>query len=291
MSDRITRVLFSINLGYPHQAQFRRSFNVGTLRTMLLAYQVSIQQRVPMDVRLWHEPGGDVWPDAVSARVTDAMSCILWSGLRIRKVYELRPKQPDEAEIRRRVAPEIADRAVEVLTRHPAMMARNPRVDVFWDDIFGQDGTLVVSGDERTNFDSYCETWCGPAGQHEVSLFETSYGFDHQRKSMSMVYESTGRPILRREVPIVKTEDGHRMGPLNEEVVWWSALRPVESIIVSRFLLATAMAPDDPLHAPPFCIADLSSHPYVWSWDHWYAFLLGGGGDSWPTSEHGSRSR
>ena len=148
-----------------------------------------------------------MWADSVSARVTDAMSCIMWSGIRPRKVYELHEGQPGEAEIRRRVSPELIDHALEVLTGHPIMMARNPRLDVFWDDIFGQEGTLVVSGDERTNFDSYCETWYGSGSAHHAAVFEAKYGYSHQQRVLDMVYEAVGKPILRREVAVVKTED------------------------------------------------------------------------------------
>lgn len=273
--DAPERVLFSLNVGYPNHPYVRRSFNVGTLRTLVLARRVSDELGVPLDIRLWHNPGGEVWSDCVSARVKDAMDCILWSGLKPRRIYELHTGNPTEAEIRRCVAPEIVDHAIEVLTRHPATVAAaNPNLDLAWDDIFAQPGTLVVCGDEHVNFDSFCEWRLGDADHLPILTCEVRFAHRHQEMFRRMVHDAVGRPIMRHEVPVVKTADGHRMGPFNDGVVWWDAMEPIDADVVAGFLLATAANPDDPLSASVECPTDrISPHPYVWSWRDWYRWL------------------
>ena len=275
MFTDIKRILFGLNIGYPHPPNFKRSFNIGPLRTLVIASEIAKQNNVPLDVRLWHEPGGPVWEDFVSARVTDAVACLLWMKIDFRNVYELHEKQPDEKMIRDKISPDLVDNAIEVLTKRPGTMCRNPKMDVIWDDIFGQDGTVLVTGDEKSNFENYCETWYGSSSQHQAMLSETRFGYGHLQKIIEMMYDSSGKQSNRFEISVIKTEDGHRMGPLSEDVVWWNIFKPLDPELLKVFLIATAMNPKDPLSmiGIPFSISSISNDPYIWSWEEWYEFI------------------
>ena len=85
------------------------------------------------------------------------------------------------------------------------------------------------------------------------------------------LYASVGREKLEVNVPLV-TKGGDKLGKSTANMIDVDIVRSVSPELMKRFLIATAMWPEDPLLAmntTDFNIAEMSQEPYEWSWDTW----------------------
>ncbi len=77
-------------------------------------------------------------------------------------------------------------------------------------------------------------------------------------------------PTHEINVPLILMRQRQKMGKSMQSVPWMS-LTMAAPELVKRFLIATAISPDDPFNVlyEPFELDKMSTTPYLWLWSDW----------------------
>ncbi len=221
--------------------------HVGHARTLLLGSLIAQERDCPFHVRM-DGARRDV-PDR-GGPILDAIQCCAWLGIHPDWCYWLPEALPTREVIAQHMDPEAFDELVWTAGGNEGAVA------AALDDAMVHHPSLIVRGSEFTFAGR--NHGAGPAGQRALLGVER------------VVYAMLGRERQVATVPMVLL-DGQKMSKSATQLVHWSVLQQVPPEVARRFLLATALAPGDPLAAMHsiFTSEQFSPEPYPWSWETW----------------------
>ena len=155
-------------------------------------------------------------------------------------------------EVLRAVVGDNATRVIETLCI-PTITPGTPAAQLV-DDII-HSPSLIIRGMEFSKVDYFPDGGVATAGHclNEDILFAAA----------SLEKKEINLPIVRL---------GHaKMSKTNMTGVTWSIITSVSSELARSFLIATAIAPEDPIKhlGEEFSLERMSSAPYTWNWEHW----------------------
>ena len=224
--------------------------HVGHARTLLLGSLVAQHYGCPFHIRLdgpYRDPN-QVPPLIVDRgdAILELLGCLRAMGVSWDQLYWC-PQEPTSLLLAKR----------EGLARIKAGWAMGDiRLAQILDDAVDHAPSLIVRG-----------------GEFALDGDTTFAGVAHLGQFVAteeMVYCALGEQKHEFTAPMVFLGPG-KMSKSKLTVVPWQVLTSLPPEGVRRFLLATAMRPDDPLAAfdDPFSLDHLDPRPYRWDWKQW----------------------
>ncbi len=250
----ITPVLQIVPVSQEHVAQrYAVPIHVGHVRTLLLGSLIAKELNTEFHVRLDMNLAS---PDK-SDCVMDIVNCLITIGIEYDYIYATGLTSPNYSSIAERIGDEQT-RRLKVVTSASHLSYNHSMISSILDDLIDFAPSLIIRGMEFKRQDAETCGECnvpGLAGHMAVVEF---------------LREFMDFPTHEINVPLILMRQRQKMGKSMQSVPWMS-LTMAAPELVKRFLIATAISPDDPFNVlyEPFELDKMSTTPYLWLWSDW----------------------
>jgi hypothetical protein len=247
------RVAITIAAGEAHN----ELMHIGHARTIVLGKAIADELGIPFHLRFdGLIPPPQPWDRGYG--ILDVVSLLNYLGILCDNIYWAPYTELNYGSLRDRVG---IDRIEKVWTAllacgyaygMPGSGTAHTNVSVLLDDLLYNHPSLMLRGLEFKKFEYYDEGMsCMSYASIENSLCD----------ALGMVKYECSLPMVILGVS--------KMSKSKLHIVPWRTMTPLSRDRSRKFLLATAMCPDDPFSAmsEPFTLSKMSLKPYVWSWD------------------------
>jgi hypothetical protein len=234
------------------------AIHVGHARSLLLGSIISKQLETPFHVRL---DGHRIKHEAdASGLVVDLVACLKHLCIDFDLLYWQQQEPPLKSEIEIAIG-DAADRFYNILNFHTVTPAYYQ--GVMCDDIITFDPSLIIRGIE----------FADPQNNNTDTV--TGNGMLAHVQTENMLYEAAGRTKHEINLPLV-TLSNSKMSKSIGNVAHWSLLKALYPQAARRFLVATALRPQDPIslfadqsqRLDLFSASDIIAEHYDWSWEN-----------------------
>lgn len=227
--------------------------HIGHARTLLLGSLIAQELNTPFHIRLDGDRESTIGTGDATYFMLDLIECINFLGIEFEKFYWHPQQMPTQAYVERCTSP------LFWTALHGPNITPESYGAVMVDDIVIHYPSLVIRGAEFSE-----STGFFGAKPDNVSHTTTE----------KFLYDIACRERYEINVPLI-TVNGMKISKQSIQAVPWNVLTPVSQIHARKFLMATAINPDDPLSAidKHFSVKAMTKEPYTWRWGTWFDFL------------------
>lgn len=224
--------------------------HVGHARTLILGSLICKELGIPYHIRI----DGTLAGINISDCITDMIACMQFLGVEYDYFYNVGMWETNYAQLGNRIGVEGAEKVYRyMLGSH--LNSNHGTIATMLDDFLDHAPSLIIRGVEFATLDvSYlASNLTGATG-----LINAEY----------LMCEALGTEKHELNVPLIVLGD-KKMSKSCMTSIPWMALTMMDSQLVRKFLVATAMESSDPFSAldRKFTIAKMTKQPYIWSWD------------------------
>ena len=236
--------------------------HVGHARTLLLGSLVAREFGTPFHVRfdgrpIIPTPGGGYARWDRGEGILDTVGLLSFLGIDYERAYWTPSGIQSYEDLGYKIGRDRAEELRKVLTASNYGPDHH-HVPTFLDDFLDNAPSLIIRGSEFLPQNAaYFGTTSLEGAKYYVAMED-------------LICRELGVEKCEFNLPMILLGDT-KMSKSLMAIVHWSSMMPFGREMTRKFLVASAICPDDPFSAldEEFAIAKLSERPYRWSWDDW----------------------